>query len=568
MQHTHPESNGTTHCSPLDDLARSKRLDPAWLRSLGVTDGPDGAVSISYTEEDGRTLFRRQRNPPGREPRFIQPKGARLVPYGVWRLDRARESGIIFLAEGESDTWALWTLDLPALGIPGAQAWSALQPDHLIDIQTAYIVPDNDEAGESFVSGAIRRLKKIGWTGKAYRLRLPAGIKDVSDLSCADVKGFTAAMDKLIAGAEPLTDKERKEESRPPSPVVSERLATVCLNAVRAKPIKWLIPDQVPLGKLTLAAGDGGLGKSTITLSWAACITTGRPCSGLDYPPLPPSDVLLISCEDDEADTIVPRLLAAGADLRRCHSVRGVEGAEPGKTTPFSLADVEALAAELRARPEVRLVVIDPVTAFVGRAGTDDHKDSEVRALLAPLSELAALANCAIVLVIHLNKQQQARAVSRVLGSVAYVNAVRSVLLTAPDPQDPERRLLLPAKQNLTCNHCGVAYRTVPLTPEEQARALAGRVEHLAEEDRQRLAAQLYRVEWLGRVETSADEAMKASRRNDPNKVQRCAEWLTEVLSVYAYPSSEIEEMAEKQDFTRDNVYRARAILKKSAGRV
>jgi hypothetical protein len=355
-------------------------------------------------------------------------------------------------------------------------------------------------------------------------------------------------------GAQPSANGEA---GRPPP-----RLVTVPLDTVALQPVRWLVPDLVPQGKLTLLAGDGGLCKSTITLDVAARVTTGQPCCGLNYDPPPPGDVLLFSCEDDTADTVVPRLLSAGADLKRCHAVKGVQG-EDGKCLAFSLADLDALRSELLARPEVRLVVVDLVSAFVGRAGVDDHRDSELRSLLSGLTDVAAEARVAIVLIAHLNKAQALKAVARILGSVGYVNAVRSALLAVPDPEDDSRRLLLPVKVNLTPERQGLAYRPVPLPPDEQQQVLSGRVDHLPEEDRQRLAAQLYRVVWCGKVDTRPDDALGAARKErDPNKVERCAGWLRELLAAYAFPSDEIVTLAKEESFTFDNVKEAKARLK------
>jgi hypothetical protein len=319
----------------------------------------------------------------------------------------------------------------------------------------------------------------------------------------------------------------------------------------------------VPLGKLTLVAGDGGQGKSTISLDITGAVTSGRTCCGLTYDPPPPADVLLISCEDDAADTVVPRLLSAGADLKRCHSVQGIVTAKGGRA-PFSLDHIHALRGELTHRPEVRLVVIDPVSAFVGRAKVDDHKDSQLRALLSGLTEVAAEHDIAIVLIAHLNKAQGVKAVCRVLASVGYVNASRSVLMVIPDPDDKDRRLLLPVKANLTPERKGLAYRAAPMTPEEQARVLAGRVDHLSQEDRDRLAGQLFRVEWCGQVEATADEALAATTKQErgPNKVERCAAWLKELLATYAYPSDEILARAKTEGFTFDNLQEAKKRLK------
>src|SRR5207244_482487 len=80
----------------------------------------------------------------------------------------------------------------------------------------------------------------------------------------------------------------------------------------------------------------------------------------------------------------------------------------------------------LQARPEGRLVVVDPAGAYIGKSGIDDHKDSDLRALLGPLAELAARHAVTILLVKHLNKGVTAKAVHKVGGSVGYVNAVRA----------------------------------------------------------------------------------------------------------------------------------------------
>src|SRR5262249_35265115 len=119
-------------------------------------------------------------------------------------------------------------------------------------------------------------------------------------------------------------------------------LVTTSLDTIRPQPVRWLVPSYFPLGKLVIIAGDGGQGKSTLPLDLAACLTTGRPCFGLPHNPLPPADVLLISCEDDYADTVVPRLLCAGANVARVRRVDG-QKTKDGKAVPFCLADFQSL---------------------------------------------------------------------------------------------------------------------------------------------------------------------------------------------------------------------------------
>jgi hypothetical protein len=351
----------------------------------------------------------------------------------------------------------------------------------------------------------------------------------------------------------------KKEPGVPNEPA---GLVTRCLSTIKPQPIRFLVPGIIPLGKLIMLAGDGGHAKSAMTLDLTACLTTGRPCFGLTYEPPSPADVLLISCEDDLADTIVPRLLAAKADLTRCHSVDGVRDAS-GKVAPFSMAHFQAMEQTLQKRPDVRLVVIDPAGAFVGRTGVDDHKDSELRALLGPLAEVAANRGVTILIVKHFSKGATAKTVHKVSGGVGYVNAVRAAFVAVPDPEDQDRRLFLPLKFNLGPRPSGLAYRTQALDQDE-AQAILARFDHLDSEDRERLAQQLFRIDWLGTVDISADDAVNAHAKRDqgPNKVEKATEWVREFLAEFAYPSDEIVTAAKAAGFTFDNVKEAKARLK------
>jgi hypothetical protein len=287
----------------------------------------------------------------------------------------------------------------------------------------------------------------------------------------------------------------------------------------------------------------------------------------MTYDPPAPAEVLLVSCEDDYGDTVVPRLLAAGADLSRIHRVDGIKS-KSGRPQPFSFAHYQQMREQLERQPNVRLVVIDPAGAYVGKAGVDDHKDSELRTLLDPMAELAAERRVTFIIVKHLNKGVTAKAVHKVAGSAGYVNAVRAAFIVTPDPAGEEgRRLLLPLKFNLGPKPQGLAYRPVTLTQEEQHRALKGYGD-LPDDDLDHLARQLFRVEFLGPVDVNPDDAMSepAKRERGPNKVEKCAEWLAGFLKDYAYPSEEIKAAAYKQRFTFDNVKEAKALLRADQG--
>src|SRR4029079_12407601 len=131
----------------------------------------------------------------------------------------------------------------------------------------------------------------------------------------------------------------------------------------------WLWPGLFARGKLILTAGDPGLGKSLITMSIASVISNGGQWPATREQ-CDPGEVLLVSGEDDLQDTIVPRLIAAGADRSNIHIVdvsREIKR-QTGKFTRRSSdlqTDIEQLERELsKHEGRISLVSIDPISAF------------------------------------------------------------------------------------------------------------------------------------------------------------------------------------------------------------
>ena len=299
-------------------------------------------------------------------------------------------------------------------------------------------------------------------------------------------------------------------------------LAVRRVAEIDERPVRWLWQNRFARGKLSMIAGKQGLSKSVLTCEVAA-IVSQRGLWPLDGTRCELGDVLMLNAEDDPEDTIRPRLRAAGADLERVHVVEGVRF-KSGKRRLVTLRDVELLDRFLARHPgRFRFLVADPVGAFL--AGKDSHKDAEVRELLAPLKELAERHDLAVLLVAHLNKAQGMEAIYRVLGSVGFTAAVRSLYILAPDPDDRDRLLLLPEKQNVAPSRMlGLAYRLESVD-------LGGGI----------VAP---RVRWIEAAEMrSADEVLNPERpdREAPER-DEAEQWLRERLKDGPAGSAELRQ--------------------------
>jgi hypothetical protein len=515
----------------------------------------------TFPEEDGagRVIGLLKRHRGGRKKAMTGSARGLIVP-SKWR----EYDGPIYLPEGPSDVLAGTALGLCCVGRPSntggvdhlAGLLGSIAPGRPIIVLGEYDPkPDGKWPGlQGATETAAKLAAKLGQV--VFWAMPPDGEKDLRkwvqsrnpDPTCADEwHDLGDAFGKALKLMPAKPGQAATEEG--------QGLATTSLTDIRPEPVRWLVEGLIPLGKLTLLAGDGGHGKTTLTLELAAGVSAGRAVFGIDYTTPAAGEVLLISCEDDFGDTVVPRLLALGADLSR---IRRVDGLPPkdDKTPPFTLAHYEALERELKGRPGVRLVVIDPAGAYIGKAGCDDHKDSELRALLGPLAELAARCQVAIILVKHLNKGATVKAVNKVSGSTGYVNTVRAAFLVTPDPADDAKKLLLPLKFNCGPKPQGLAYCLKALGAEESARLLAP-FDHLTEADRRRLAGQLFRPEWLGRVEADADTVVGegAKKERGPTKAEKAAEWLKDFLGGYAWPSEEVLAAGGKAGHAKQTIW-------------
>lgn len=346
----------------------------------------------------------------------------------------------------------------------------------------------------------------------------------------------------------PVKDKPAQTAKTQPAGDSAGRIAYKRASDIQAMPIRWLWHGKIARGKVSMLAGNPGLGKSQITSAMAAVVSTGGAWP-VDRSKCEQGNVIFLSAEDDPADTIRPRLEAAGADLQRVFILDAVvegyraDGSEAQRS--FNLkSDLTRLGALLDEIGNVALIVIDPITAYLG--DTDSHKNADIRALLSPLSDLAAKHGAAVVCVSHMNKSSGGEALMRVMGSLAFVAAARAAFVVAKDSDDPARRLFLPLKNNIGNDQTGLSF----VVETAQVRSPAGTIE-------------TSRIAWGSEAVTvTADEAM--TQRGDPEEqadVHDAKEFLHGILTDGAVPSKQIKADAEGAGYSWRTIQRAQKAL-------
>jgi hypothetical protein len=538
---------------------------------VGRTQAPAGKLipprivaTYDYQDESGTMRFQvvrfgpkgfAQRHPDGRGGWVWNLNGIESLPYRLPQLLQDKKRAI-FLCEGEKDVHTLEAWGLVASCNPGGAGSSHLYGRwrEYFKSRHVLVLPDNDEPGRRHAAAVAATLLPV--TASLRVIELP-GLPEKGDVTDWRNAGGTREELLKIAKAAPVLTAAALSELRQRWRIANEKpcqsaraetgsLVTRRLSEIDAKPVSWLWPTRLARGKVSIIAGNPGLGKSQITASIAATVTTGGQWP-VDRTQCTAGKVVFLSAEDDPADTLRPRLEAAGANLDRVHILDAVISGYTGEGQPqnraFSLQrDVEALSAKLAELGDVAAVVIDPITAYLG--DIDSHRNAEVRALLAPLSELAAQHGTAIIGVSHLNKSAGTEALMRVTGSLAFVAAARAAYLVAQSPENPSRRLFLPMKNNIGPDSTGLAFSI------EGATILSGAG-----------PMQTSKVAWEPEpVTTTADEVMRPQPQEHVSVLQDAKEWLLETLSE---PTSvtEVSRLAVEVGISKKTLRRASEAL-------
>jgi hypothetical protein len=232
-----------------------------------------------------------------------------------------------------------------------------------------------------------------------------------------------------------------------------ESVGWVRASEVDLTEVAWLWEPYVPLGDITLCAGDPGIGKSTTMQALATAVTIGGSICGKG---VPQGTVIFMSAEQAKGSVTVPRFKQMGANLHEI--ILPDDENEDGTVKPFTLdfAGIEVLDGVCE-RFKPKLIVIDTITAYI-EGGRDMNTSNQVREWMRRLNVVARHHNCAIVCIAHLNKSSQQKGLYRIVGSIDFVGASRSVLLVGRDP-DSEQFAVCHEKSNVGPKGKSVGYQ-------------------------------------------------------------------------------------------------------------
>lgn len=477
----------------------------------------DGTVLYQVVRLPGKQ-FRQRRPDPVHVGRWLwDTKGVPLVLYQLPEVKQAVTlHQPIYIVEGEKDVESLRAIGLVATcNRGGAGKWEDSYTAALSDADVI-VLPDNDQAGKDHAALVAARLR--GTVRSLALVPLP-DLPERGDVTDWLGKGHT------------LKDLQRLTAQTPPT-ITQPHLILTRFSEIEPEDVSWLWHPYIPLKKLTILEGDPGQGKTYLMLALAAAVTQGHSFPDQRGRVPPPhmdwSTVLYLSAEDDMADTLVPRAMAAGAQRERLIAVCGWSSG--GDVAPFSFAQL-TLLSEAIGDTKARLVIVDPIQGFIGEK-VDTHRTNEVRPIMSQLRNIAEQHRCAILLIRHLNKGI-GKALYRGQGSVDFTAAARSVLVVAESLEDETKKVMAHEKSSLAPKGASLVF------------SISNEGFH-----------------WCGTSRVSADELVYQQPIKEQHQRRAAAEWLEGALEGGEQQVETLRAEAEANGIAWRTVERAKSALR------
>jgi hypothetical protein len=458
-----------------------------------------------------------------------KPADYHALPYITQHIDPFDPELVadeIFWPEGEKDVENLDKINVPAFTFGGTGDGLPDRIDYYLKDRRLVILADNDDPGRAHAEKKAAVAHAAGAASIKIvsfpELLLPD--KDVSDF--IKLGGTPEQLRERIEATLPLSLAAASDGALRARPSSSRKTSDlVRLASIKPQATDWLWRDRIPCGAQTIFTGWPGVGKSQQQCGTVWQVSTGKPWP--DGSPCPCGDIIMLTCEDGYAPTVVPRLLAAGANLDRVHALPIIRIDDKTKRAFLLTEDLDELERHVAALSDPKLITIDPITGFFGSGKINSNSVTDIRGALAPLSDLAERWNIAIHTITHPPKTTGS-AMNAFIGSQAFIAASRMAYVTTEEMDEggkpTGRYLMAMVRSSLGPKMPTLAYRLAQISvgnDDRDGRIIIG--SYVAWED--------------GVIDISADAALAAASGNPKADAERhsareeAANWLRDLLA-------------------------------------
>jgi DNA polymerase bacteriophage-type len=467
-----------------------------------------------------------------------KPAGPK-IPYRLPELIAAAPDIPVLICEGEKDANNVAALGLIATTNSegaGKGKWTPDLNKWFAGKQTVYVLEDNDDDGRRHAREVAGHLQHL--------------VDEVRIVSFSELPPKGDVSDWLDMGG---TKEQLLTRAKAAPRWQRDGYVLVRASDIVPRAMDWLWQGHILRGSQELLTGIPGNGKSQIHCAFVAYVTTGGAwpdgCNGA-----PAGNVIMLTAEDCLDQTIVPRLIAARANRDRVYVLKKIR--RDNKERMFLLGeDLEELERIIQKTGDVRLITIDPITAYMG-GKLDSHRATDVRGQLGPLADLAERMDVALSAITHPPKHATQRAIDHFIGSQAFIAAARIGHMTIEEINEDEHGNKLPTGRSLFTNpKNNVSRKMSTLAYRVGEKQLAGGI----------TAAY---VTWEEIVDITADQAIAAatpSKNKDASGIQA---FLFTILTNGPVAVKLIEERAGAHGFSKDQLKRAKQKLEIVAFRV
>ena len=520
-----PKTNGKTNGSRPSSGATPPPGTEQISSHLYKTINDDSVYVNRFEDSQGNKQIRR--DPPGIQGPYLPLRSTAFPPADKTIVIVEGEKCADCLNQHKSYFTTTW--------IGGTNAWNKTDWTCLKG-RKVILWPDRDDAGFKAMQDLSEHLFDD--------LGCDIWLADIPPSPTNKPDGWDAADCKRGQAQEILDNaKQQTPDKKPTKPVKTLELVTA--DKIKPVAVDWLIPGWLPCGHITLLAGAPGMGKTTLALAVATAVSTGGKWG--NSVPVNFGGTILFTGEDSIESTIIPNLIASGADLPRIHfpgQITGKDDKQKDFKRNFNPGDdLDALATCMKSVRNPKLVIIDPALALASKT-RDEYRASDIRKTLEPVQQFAKDHGVAVLCITHFLKRHNSTGsgvLDRVIGSQAWGAVARMVW--AVDDTDAGKALFR-AKSNLGPTEGGFSF---DIHVDDQNKGIEGKY-----------------ISFGRPVEGNADDAFSGGEREAP-ALSTATDWLRKYFDERPYGETWddiCKEGKSAHDMTKKTMRNARDVLK------